>query len=117
MPLFDFDKVKLLPRFRKYQIQSSLLMMLFWSTHYRKCRLCSLSLLEMTWEDFPLMFSLVCDGRCALPLLCTFYKKAVRERKSSALKREVIIFKREIPPEHTGPLGCHFCVNTVPHML
>lgn len=34
------------------------------------------------------------DGLCALPLLCTFYTKAVREGKSSALMREVTVIQK-----------------------
>lgn len=37
------------------------------------------------------------DGRCALPLLCTFCTKAVREGKSSPLMGELTGSKREIP--------------------
>lgn len=97
--------LSLLPRFRKHQKQSSVLFQ----------RLPSL-LFQFIGNDLvrlsAVVFTCVYDGRSVLPLLCTFCTKAVREGKSSALKWEVTIFKREIPPEHTGPLSRHCCTNT-----
>lgn len=55
------------------------------------------------------------DGRFALPFLCTFYTTAVREGKSSALMREVTLFKREIIYSPQDPCSIFVAQTIHPH--
>lgn len=115
-PVFDFDNLKLLKIFFTFRCPG------LESTRYRAvcCGCCcgphiiesavpalfsntpSVSGLPVYWKwpakTFHCCFHLSrYDERCALPLLCTFCTKAVREGKSSALMREVTISRGEIP--------------------
>lgn len=106
-------------RFTKNQTQSTLLQMLLWSTHCRKCCSSFIFCLPVYWKwpakTFHCCFHLTrYDGRFALPLLCTFCTKAVLDGKSSALMRDVTLSRGEIPPSHTGLLNHHNCTNISP---